>query len=370
MESARPGPANGETVGPTPASGSSPAPSAPPRRSLERWRDFLRTHPIVFLALLSPGIPEYLSGSSPFANLVLNPAWFGLGLAFNLGLYLPGVLLIREAAIRWNKGWATVLTLGAAYAIVEEGIALSTMFDPLSSAAGPAGAYGHSFGVNWVWVPEIMLVHMIYSIALPILLFGYVFPALRQRALLERRGIGIAFAVLILDVAALVVFVHAALHFWMGDAVLAGALGAVLGLVLLAYAWPGELLRAAPGATRRAAWAFGIVGAVFYVGLLLLVSILENYHVSVVIVTFSVPVYAAAFLVWIERNLGRPHSDRALFALALGLLVPILAIGIITQVELPIVLVADALVILFFRYLWRRYPGPEPPPVIPTVAGA
>jgi hypothetical protein len=370
MGSGRPDPWTPGTVRPGPSNSSLPLSSPPPRRLGARLRAFLRAHPILFLALLTPGIPEYLSGSSPFANIVLDPAWFALGLAFNLALYLPGVLLIREAFVRWNKGWATVLTLGAAYAIVEEGIALSTMFDPLSGAAGASGAYGHSFGVNWVWVPEIMLVHMLYSIALPILLFGYVFPGLRQRPLLERRGIAIAFAVLVLDVLALAVFVHSALHFWMGDAVLAGALAAVLGLVLLAYAWPSDLLRPAPGPARSGAMAFGVVGAVFYEGLLLLVSVLESYRLSVVLVTLSVPVYASAFWVWIWRNLGRPVSDRTVFALALGLIVPIMAIGIITQLSLPIVLVADALVVLFFRYLWRRYPGtPDPPASWAAAAG-
>src|ERR1700730_4900983 len=81
---------------------------------LSRAKAYLRAHPVLFLALLTPGIPEYLSGSSPFANIVLNPVWFALGLLLNLGMYVPGVLLIREAQIRWNKGWATVLALGAA----------------------------------------------------------------------------------------------------------------------------------------------------------------------------------------------------------------------------------------------------------------
>ncbi|MGI0128719.1 MAG: hypothetical protein ACREEC_00955, partial [Thermoplasmata archaeon] len=112
------------------------SPNAPssPSNLWARVRSFLKAHPILFLALLTPGIPEYLSGSSAFAAIVLNPFWFVLGLSFNLAMYVPGVLLIREAQVRWNKGWATVLALGAAYAIVEEGIGLSTMCYPLSSA--------------------------------------------------------------------------------------------------------------------------------------------------------------------------------------------------------------------------------------------
>ncbi|MCI4340460.1 MAG: hypothetical protein L3J73_04255, partial [Thermoplasmata archaeon] len=88
--------------------------------------DFLRARPILVLLLMSPGLPEYLSGSSPLNAIVLNPGWFLLQLGLNLGLYGPGVLLIREASVRWRNGLVPVLLLGAAYGVLEEGIALST----------------------------------------------------------------------------------------------------------------------------------------------------------------------------------------------------------------------------------------------------
>src|SRR5207244_8673312 len=72
------------------------------------------------LLLLSPGIPEYLSGSSPVAALVINPGQFVFQIVANVGLYGPGALLVRAATVRWRKGWATVLLLGASYSILEE----------------------------------------------------------------------------------------------------------------------------------------------------------------------------------------------------------------------------------------------------------
>jgi len=94
--------------------------------------------------LLSPGIPEYISGSSPTSAIVLNPPMFGFQLVANLGLYGPGVLLVREAMVRWNKGWATVLLLGAAYGILEEGSlsARSSIPTPLPSASSARTATG------------------------------------------------------------------------------------------------------------------------------------------------------------------------------------------------------------------------------------
>ena len=168
---------------------------------------FLKAHPVVCLLLLSPGIPEYLSSSSPINAIVLNPAMFLFQLAANLGLYGPGVLLVYEARLRWNKGWATVLLLGAAYGILEEGVALSTLFNPDAGPVGSLGQYGHWVGVNWIWVASILPVHMIYSISLPILLLGLALPKTVGRSLLSKRKITIAFAILIIDVLALILVV-------------------------------------------------------------------------------------------------------------------------------------------------------------------
>src|SRR5215510_707858 len=104
------------------------APPAP--RNSTRVVGYLRRHPLLCLLLLSPGIPEYLTGSSSFAVLTLNPVQFFILLGLNVGLYGPGVILIREAMIRWKKGWASVFLLGFAYAILEEGLDLSTFFNP------------------------------------------------------------------------------------------------------------------------------------------------------------------------------------------------------------------------------------------------
>ena len=148
---------------------------------------FLGRHPALCLLLLSPGIPEYLTSSSPINAIVLNPPQFLLQLALNLGLYGPGVLLVREANVRWGKGPATVLLLGAAYGILEEGVALSTLFNPAAGPVGQLGSYGHWIGVNWIWAAGIVPVHMIFSISLPILLLGMALPRTRGQRFLGGR---------------------------------------------------------------------------------------------------------------------------------------------------------------------------------------
>jgi len=149
---------------------------------------YLKSHPILSLLVLTPGIPEYLSSSSPINAIVLNPPQFVFQLLANLGLYGSGALLIHDAATRWRKGWATIFLLGAGYGILEEGVALSTLFDPNAGPVGALGFYGHWLGVNWVWAAGIVPFHAIYSISLPILLLGMAIPETRAKPLLGRRG--------------------------------------------------------------------------------------------------------------------------------------------------------------------------------------
>ena len=136
--------------------------------------------------------PSTLSGSTPTAALVYAPGGFLLFLALNLGLYGPGVLLVREAFVRWKPGWAGILLLGSAYALLEEGTALSTLFNPHASVVGQFGSYGRFDGVNWVWSLGVLGVHIVYSVGLPILLLGLALPETRGRPLLSNRRIPIA----------------------------------------------------------------------------------------------------------------------------------------------------------------------------------
>src|SRR5881296_254222 len=179
----------------------------------------LRRHPVLCLLLLSPGIPEYLTGSSSFAILSLNPVLFLMFVGLNMGLYGPGVILIREAMIRWRKGWASVFLLGFAYSVVEEGLDLSTFFNPNAGPVGILGTYGHWLGVNWVSTVGLTLFHSAISIALPILLFRFALPALKSQSLVAGKQIYACFTVLFFDSVAL----FAIVSYWAGPAIMVGS---------------------------------------------------------------------------------------------------------------------------------------------------
>jgi len=316
---------------------------------------FFRRHPVLLFLCFTPGIPEYLSGSTPVAALVYAPGGFLLFLALNLGLYGPGVLLVREAFVRWRPGWAGVLLLGAAYGLLEEGTALSTMFNPHASVVGTLGSYGRFAGVNWVWSVGVLGVHIVLSVGLPILLLGLALPETRGRPLLSNRQIPLALVVYALDIGVLVF----ATGYWrtapwllVSAVVLAGILYAVTRRLP-----HGTLDPVNPGPRLASGWFFGL-GIAFY-PILLLVPGLGNTASLWPPTTIAVELLLSGTLfLFVRRSVGRGGSEAALTMLALGALVPIVMVGLATQLFLPVVLVPDVLFGLFFYALWARYrPG-------------
>jgi len=334
---------------------------------LRRAASFLKAHPILCLALLTPGIPEYLSGSSSPIGLLIAPPLFGLFLLANLGLYTAGVLLIREAKIRWNLGWASVLLLGLAYGIAEEGLALVTLFNPHAGPINPASA-GHVLGVNWIWTSQILPFHALFSIALPLFLFELALPSLRGRPLLSPRGLRVTAALYLATIAILGVGLAVG-QYWMGVPVLVGSLLAIGGLVGLARALPKDAFTFRPGPPRASPTAlFGLGASTF--PLVGLVALIPPYlGVPLVFSVLVAPAFAAGILYALLRTVGTEAAEPGWIAFAAGLLVPIAAFGFLFALRLPIglplVLGTDAVAFLFLRYLYRRY-APSPPTTRPA----
>lgn len=140
--------------------------------------------PVTMLFLLAPALGELVSGSTPPLVLVVPivAVWEAL-------LYGCGALLVRELARRWGGGWPTILLLGAAYALMEEGISLKTIFDTTFEPAGRLATYGRIGELNSVFTIQIIVFHAVVSIALPILLTELAFPSRRNDPWLGRRGL-------------------------------------------------------------------------------------------------------------------------------------------------------------------------------------
>ena len=323
---------------------------------------FFRRHPVWLFLCFTPGIPEYLSGSTMVAGLATAPAVFFLFLAINLGLYGPGALLAREAFVRWRPGWAGVILLGSAYGLLEEGTGLSTLFNPHAQVVGGLGEYGRFLGVNWVWTVGVLGVHIVYSVGLPILLLGLALPETRGRSLLSGRKVPIALAIYAADILLLVAIVN----YWRAapGLLLAAAVLAVLFYAATRRLPHGTLDPTGEGPRLSPRWFFPL-GFIFYpVFLLAVPGVMERLSVWPPATIAVELLLGAALFLFVRREVGRRGNEAALTMLALGALTPIVAFGLLFQLSLPLVLVPDVLFALFFYALWVRYrPGPAPPPV-------
>src|SRR5438132_1329591 len=86
-----------------------------------------------------------------------------------------------------RKGWRSILILGAAYGIIEEGIMVRSFFNPVWKDLGVLGTYGRWLGTNWVWAEWLAIFHAIFSITIPIFLVELTFPQSKTRIWLSSR---------------------------------------------------------------------------------------------------------------------------------------------------------------------------------------
>jgi len=316
---------------------------------------FLRRHPVFLLALLTPGIPEYLSSSSPLNSVILNPAFFPIQLVLNLGLYTPGALLIREATIRWHKGFASVMIMGVAYGILEEGVALSTLFYSKAAPVGSLGYYGHYAGVNWVWVAGILPFHAIFSITVPIVLLGLALPQTTGESFLQGKKLPAAIAVLVIDVIFLMFFVYEVTKFWMGGSILIGSLATIAILVYIARRTPADAGKPKESLHTRSSRTAFVVGVALWPVAVLSQSIPDSAGVPAALDFILVAAIQSLFMIYILRTLIQNNTRQEL-ALFIGLILPIAVFGFISELPLPVILVADLAFALFFRKLLHTYP--------------
>ncbi|WP_431913538.1 hypothetical protein [Nonomuraea jabiensis] len=150
-------------------------------RARGRWAALL-------LAGLTPVVAELTLGNPP-----LRQAWL---LLLWVPIYGAGTVLIRELVRRTGRGWLAILLLGAAYGIVEEGLALQALTSP--TIYGVADWAPRILGLNSAYTELNIPYHAVFSVALPILLVDLIVPDLRHRPYLGRTGLVVAGAVFVL----------------------------------------------------------------------------------------------------------------------------------------------------------------------------
>jgi hypothetical protein len=155
--------------------------------------------PILFLVLLTPCV-EFLTGSTSLGAVVTVPSAAFTFFLLTWPSYALPVLLIRDAVVAWNKGIASLLALGIAYGALNEGLLAKTYFAVNSNSPLLGGGTGRWIGINWPWVTEITLFHMIVSISVPVVLSFLLFPETRRVRLLSDRTVRWFFGLLLFEV--------------------------------------------------------------------------------------------------------------------------------------------------------------------------
>ncbi|MEV0839208.1 hypothetical protein AB0I55_06560 [Actinocatenispora sera] len=131
------------------------------------------------LIVLTPVIAELGLGSTPVHFAFLLVLW--------LPIYGFGVLLIREAVRRVGGGWSSLVLLGVAYELVEDGIGLQALSSP--HLYGAAQLAPRLFGLNTAYWEVNAIYHVVFSVLIPIALTDLIFPAGRDRPYLRRGGL-------------------------------------------------------------------------------------------------------------------------------------------------------------------------------------
>jgi hypothetical protein len=115
----------------------------------------------VGLFVLAPLVAEFLLGNLPITAL---PA-----LVLLAPLYGGGALLIREAVRRSGRGWPSILILGLAYGVLEEGIATMSLFNPNYVGLRLLDhGYVPWLGIGLSWTVLVLTLHAVWSIGVPI----------------------------------------------------------------------------------------------------------------------------------------------------------------------------------------------------------
>lgn len=299
----------------------------------------------LFTALASITIAEFTTGATALTAIITDPGVFFLfSIPSLFGLYGCGVILIREASIRWNRGWPTILALGIAYGIMEEGIAVHTFFDPVSITVGIFGQYGKFLTLNVTWAVLISLFHAVYSIALPILLGNILWPETRDQRLLTRRSGSIIIFLYLLTVLSLFIFVpYKPSLAWIIVLLAVVVALVVAGKNMNVNVFREETYRPGNGRTR-----LYLIGGFLYFPFIIVFSryltFLPSLLTDVILVLFAIILYRS-----FENRL--PGNERRKLAiLAVGLLVPLQLFGFVLNLFTNPLQIIAVVAVLYLEY--------------------
>jgi len=158
-----------------------------------------RIAPALTLVLLAPVVAEFL-----LADFTVRELGILVALA---PLYGCGALLIREITRRAHRGWPTIILLALAYALFEEAFLTQSLFNP-NYVGQRLLDYGFipSLGTSLNWTFFVLSIHIVWSIATPILIAEGLAGERRTTPWLKRPGMIVTTLLFLLGCAATAAF--------------------------------------------------------------------------------------------------------------------------------------------------------------------
>lgn len=185
--------------------------------------------PALLLFILAPLFGEYLLGI-----LSLSEIYYALFLA---PMYGGGALLIREFTRRAEGGTITLLILGVAYGLIEEGIIDQMLFNPNYLTGQEWNTYIPLLGIDARLTIYVLAMHAVWSTSIPILLVESLFPDRKITPWLSKKGLAIVSAIFIIGSAYLCYETKMEKHFFTSVPQLIGTFITVVLLVMFSFKW-------------------------------------------------------------------------------------------------------------------------------------
>jgi len=286
--------------------------------------------PAVALYLLSPIVGELLSGSTPPAEF-----FTPFGFTVIVMLYGGGAVTVRELKVRWRKGMGSLLLLGAAYGVIEEGLMVASFQNPLWPDLGVLGVFGRWLGVNWVWAVELTAYHSIVSITVPIILVELAYSDRKAEPWLSGLWLKIVSGVLIGDVFIGFFIFTAFTGFWpsLPHYFFTAFITALL--VFLAYKLPSDFIRRGDCPMRKPRHYLILTtlsalacGTVFWV-----LPNLLNFTLAPVLVIILGLMIVLGYIRYLTSFNWRNAITLHRFALAAGTLAPFIVFSFIQEID-------------------------------------
>jgi hypothetical protein len=319
--------------------------------------------PALALLLLGPIFGELISAHQTLFEFI-NPLSFVLS-ALPYGC---GAIICRELKVRWGKGWFSLVLLGLAYGLYEEGLVARSVWDPDWAELGALRDYSFWQGVVWTYLAVLLHFHLTISILCSVVLAEILFPARRHESWVTDRQLGWCFLGLGLWLPVLVLINP----FTPPLPALVFTVSAIAALIAAARLVPARILpprSGSDGAPRR----YGVVATVNTTAVFVAVFVLPELDPAWLppwpaTVAFVAAADLIAFLLVLRwSGNGAAWNDRDRLALIAGFSAFYLLVGASKGVGGILVLIA---VVWGFRRVWRRLRAQEGPATEHGIPGA